>query len=51
MDTKHKIVVSDILKCLKKLPDESVQLVIADPPYNIDIAEWDCYDDYVEWAA
>lgn len=51
MDTKHKIVVSDILECLKKIPNESVQLIIADPPYNIDIAEWDCYEDYIEWAA
>ena len=51
MDTKHRIIVSDVIDCLKKLSDESVQLIIADPPYNIDIAEWDCYDDYIEWAA
>lgn len=51
MNTKHKIYVDDILNCLKKLPDESVQLIIADPPYNIDIAEWDSYDDYIEWAS
>lgn len=50
-ETKHSIVISDILDCLKNIPDDSVQLIIADPPYNIDIAEWDCYDDYIEWAS
>lgn len=49
--TKHVIVVADVLECLKKIPDESVQLIIADPPYNIDIAEWDCYEDYIVWAS
>lgn len=51
MDTKHKIVISDVLECLKKIPDESIQLIVADPPYNIDIADWDYCDDYIEWAA
>ncbi|MBS4931807.1 MAG: site-specific DNA-methyltransferase [Clostridiales bacterium] len=50
-ETKHDIVISDILDCLKNIPDESVQLIIADPPYNIDIADWDRYDDYIEWAS
>lgn len=50
-ETEHNIVISDVLDCLKKIPDESVQLIIADPPYNIDIAEWDCYEDYIEWAS
>jgi site-specific DNA-methyltransferase (adenine-specific) len=36
----------DILEVLKFLPDESVDLVIADPPYNSDV-EWDGKDD--EW--
>lgn len=48
--TKHIIRIKDCLEVLKELPDESVQLIIADPPYNIDIAEWDCYLDYIEWA-
>lgn len=51
MDTEHKIIISDVLECLKKIPDESIQLIVADPPYNIDIADWDCCDDYIEWAA
>lgn len=50
METQHTVVISDVVECLKRLPDESVQLIIADPPYNIDIAEWDNYDNYIEWA-
>lgn len=50
METQHTVIVSDVVECLRQLPDESVQLIIADPPYNIDIAEWDNYDNYIEWA-
>jgi len=35
MKTKHKIIVGDALEKLKKLPDESVDLIFADPPYNM----------------
>lgn len=49
--TKHAVIINDSVEILKSIPDESVQLIIADPPYNIDIAEWDSYDNYVEWAA
>lgn len=49
--TRHAVVISDVVECLRKIPDNSVQLIIADPPYNIDIAEWDNYDNYIEWAA
>ena len=34
----------DCLKVLPKLPDESVDLVLTDPPYNIGKAEWDKVD-------
>lgn len=51
METKHVVVISDVLDCLKQIPDNSIQLIIADPPYNIDIAEWDSYDNYIEWAS
>ena len=33
--TKHKIILGDALKVLKTIPDESVDLVFADPPYNM----------------
>ena len=35
MKTTHKIIIGDALKKLKKIPDESVDLVFADPPYNM----------------
>ena len=41
----------DCLDLLKSLPDESVQLILIDPPYNLDLADWDTYDNYIEWAS
>ena len=35
MGTKHRIVFGDALKVLKSIPDGSVDLVFADPPYNM----------------
>jgi len=35
MKTTHRIILGDALKVLKKVPDESVDLVFADPPYNM----------------
>ena len=35
MKTTHKIIIGDSLKELPKIPDESVDLVFADPPYNM----------------
>ena len=32
---KHKIFYADALEALKTLPDNSVDLIFADPPYNI----------------
>jgi len=48
--TKHVFDVCDCLDVLKKIPDNSIQLIICDPPYNISLAEWDSYDDYIIWA-
>jgi len=33
--TKHKIIIGDCLEKLKGIPSESVDLVFADPPYNM----------------
>ena len=33
----NKILQGDCLKFLKTLPDESVDLVFADPPYNLQL--------------
>ena len=35
MKTEHKIIRGDALKELKKLKDNSVDLVFADPPYGL----------------
>jgi DNA modification methylase len=43
---KLTLVQGDCLKYLPKIPDESIDLVVTDPPYNSNI-EWDKKDD--EW--
>lgn len=43
--------IMDCCDCLKELPDESVQLICIDPPYNLELAGWDIYDNYIEWAS
>ena len=47
-------VLHDIMDCcefLKRLPDESVQLICLDPPYNLELTGWDTYDNYIDWAS
>jgi site-specific DNA-methyltransferase (adenine-specific) len=48
--TYHLALRSDAVELLKALPTGSVQLAILDPPYNLDIATWDSYGDYIGWA-
>jgi site-specific DNA-methyltransferase (adenine-specific) len=48
--TSHVIAVDDCLNTLRKIPSQSIQLVICDPPYNISVAAWDDVADYVDWA-
>lgn len=48
---KISINIMDCCDFLKSLPDESVQLICIDPPYNLELAGWDIYDNYIEWAA
>lgn len=48
------IVYLDIMDCcdfLKKIPDNSIQLICIDPPYNLELAGWDIYSNYIEWAS
>ncbi len=45
------LLIEDCLQMLKSLPDGSVQLILIDPPYNLDLAEWDSFDDYISWAS
>ena len=42
--------IMDCCDFLKTIPDESVQLICIDPPYNLELAGWDIYDNYIEWA-
>ena len=49
--THHCVVTADCLDFLAKIPDASVQLIVCDPPYNIQLAHWDVHADYLAWAA
>lgn len=43
----------DCAEWLKSIPSKSIDLVFADPPYNIKKAEWDTFESqkaYVEWS-
>lgn len=45
--------VGDAIAWLRSLKSESVDLIFADPPYNIKKAEWDTFDSqqkYVDWS-
>src|SRR6516225_4382871 len=48
--TSHIVAVADCLEVLRRIPSGSVQLVICDPPYNINLAAWDEHAHYVDWA-
>ena len=54
-DAPNKSIITlNIMDCcdfLKSLPDESVQLICIDPPYNLGVAEWDSYTNYIDWAS
>ncbi|MGH2497242.1 MAG: DNA-methyltransferase [Ktedonobacteraceae bacterium] len=49
--TFHAVLVRDCIEILKALPDNSAQLIICDPPYNVQMASWDSKHNYIEWAA
>ena len=42
--------IEDAIKFLKKVPDNSIQLILVDPPYNLDLDTWDTFENYLEWA-
>ena len=48
--TYHGVFTEDAINFLKKLPDSSVQLILIDPPYNLDLAKWDSFSNYMDWA-
>jgi DNA modification methylase len=45
----NKIHNSDCLFIIKEIENNSVDLVILDPPYNVNAAEWDNIPNYIEW--
>lgn len=49
--TKHFFEKIDCLELLSRIPDNSIQLIICDPPYNILLADWDDHMNYVQWAS
>jgi len=52
----HKIIHGDALEALEQIPDNSVDLIFADPPYNIGKNfsghkdKWATEDDYLDWC-
>ena len=48
--TYHAVFSADCLELLRRIPDNSIQLIICDPPYNILMADWDQRVDYITWA-
>jgi DNA modification methylase len=48
--TAHIVAVGDCLEMLAKIRSGTIQLVICDPPYNINVAAWDDLEHYVDWA-
>lgn len=54
LETKYgKLFNYDAIKYLKQLESNSVDLIFADPPYNIKKAEWDTFSsqkEYVDWS-
>lgn len=48
--TFHAVYIQDAVKFLKTLPDSSVQLVLIDPPYNLELDYWDSFPNYLDWA-
>jgi len=50
-ETIHSVFTQNCFDLLKSLPDNSVQLIICDPPYNIQLAKWDFHKDYLSWSS
>ena len=48
--TVHGIFIQDAVGFLKTLPNSSVQLILIDPPYNLDLDNWDSFHNYRDWA-
>ena len=52
LNKEIKLIHGDCLEKMKEIPDKSINLVLIDPPYNINKADWDKWktvDAYVEF--
>lgn len=53
---EHQILFGDALEALKSIKDESIDLIFADPPYNIGknfngkLDKWETDEHYLEWC-
>jgi len=45
-----KIICGDCLDVMRQMPEKSIDLIFADPPYNTGKAEWDKIENYMEWC-
>ena len=45
----NQIICGDNLEVMPLIPNKSVNLIIADPPYNINKTDWDKIPNYIEW--
>lgn len=43
-----KLYNGDCLEIMKQMPDNSIDLIVTDPPYNIGIDKWDKIDNYLD---
>jgi len=52
----HKVILGDALEALRVLPNDSIDLIFADPPYNIGknfnghVEKWKTEESYLEWC-
>ena len=45
----NQIICGDCLEVMRELPEKSINLIVADPPYNIGKAKWDKIKNYIDW--
>ena len=45
----YKLIQGDCLEVLPTFPPQSVDVIVVDAPYNINIADWDKINNYYDW--
>ena len=51
--TSYRLLKGDVIEQLKQIPDESVEAIITDPPYNLGMDDWDKWPsnkEFGEWC-